>query len=358
MLLLVRLVTAYGASCQARTIRGDNALHCLLSSNFDHRHWLVPDEGEPVEELLFLLEKGCDFHATDITLAESDAQGNTFLHRLCYAEIGNFVTDINFIHRVKLLQEAGFDLQRHANTPNNAGYTPLYIILQRPEPHPVIVLYLLHSGAKFSDVNPLFLDNLEWASELSWYSDATEAYQWKLAQPKVTFNDVDRVYHLLVDRCKLPVFAVRCIMDTAEYWAHTKALIEKPNIQSILIYHAVPFSESRYWMPCRVVFSCKLWAIDDGTIQLSICRQNVVYNVPVYLRVESVPLVPPRTVFGVWDDYTALEQLDGGQQMAVKDLTCGDTLRLALIPDVDASGRVELEFFQIDMYFTMRVTIR
>ncbi|KAF9231978.1 hypothetical protein BU15DRAFT_81763 [Melanogaster broomeanus] len=399
MSLLIRLVTIHGASCQARTTHGDNALHCPLSTSYDHWHCLVPDEREPIEELLFLLEKGCDFHATgssgltvfataiehgylsisrillnrftpphaDIALEESDsgdAQGNTFLHRLCYRlEIGDSVTNINFIHRVNLLQEAGFDLRRYANTPNNAGYTPLYIILQCRKPRPVIVSYLLHFGAKFSDVNPLFLDNLEWASELSWYSDASEAYQRKFAQPKITFDDVDRVYHLLVDRCKLPVPAVRRIMDTAEYWAHTRALIENPNIQSILIYGcepiaslAVPFSETLYWTPCRVVFSCKLRAIDHGTIQLSICRQNVVYNVPVYLRVESVPLVPPRTVFGVWDDYTAAEQLDGGQQMAVKDLTCGDTLRLALIPDVDASGRVELEFFQIDMYFTMRAT--
>ncbi|KAF9238216.1 hypothetical protein BU15DRAFT_75377 [Melanogaster broomeanus] len=271
MPLLVRLVTIHGASCQARTIRGDNALHCLLSR--DLKPW-SPREEDPVEALLFLLEKGCDFHATgssgvtvlgtaienghlsiarvlldrfaqphaDITLADSDsadAQGNTLLHRLCYKPR---MTDTKFMGRVKLLQEAGYDPARHVNTLNNQGYTPLCIVLQCREHRPAIVSYLLHSGAKFSDVNPLFLDNLEWACDLSWYSDAIEAYQQTLAKPKLTFDDVDRVYCLLVDHCKLPVPAVRRIMDAAEYWAHTKTLREGLTVQSILTYDSEPLA--------------------------------------------------------------------------------------------------------------------
>ncbi|KAF9231048.1 hypothetical protein BU15DRAFT_68666 [Melanogaster broomeanus] len=340
---LVRLVTVYGASCQAHTTRGDSALHCLLSE--DMVLWQPPEE--PVEQFSFLLENGCDFHATgslgltvlgtaimngylsiarilldrfaqshaDIILTgpdPGDAQGNTFLHRLCYKpkySFGRVVTDTNFLDRVKLLQEAGYDL----------------------------------FGAKFSDVIPLFLDNLEWASDLPWYSDATEAYQQTLAKPKITFDDVDRVYHLLVDHCKLPVPVVRHIMETAEYWAHTTALRENLSISSYgsepIALPVVSSIDTQCWMPCRVRFACKLRAIDHCHVSL-----------------ENVPLEPPRTVFRVSDEYIHAVQPNGRERLAVKDLTCGDSLSLVFSPWEDVSGRVELEFIQIDMYFTMRAT--
>ncbi|KAF9238214.1 hypothetical protein BU15DRAFT_75375 [Melanogaster broomeanus] len=417
MSLLVRLVTIHGASCQARTIRGDNALHCLLSRELSY---FLPQAREPVEELLFLLEKGCDFHATgssgvtvlgtaiengyfsivrilldqfaqphvDITLAESDfadAQGNTLLHRLCYKSyLGDFVTGTDFMNRMKLLEAAGYDLARHANTLNNQGYTPLSIVLQCRQHRPAIISYLLRSGAKFSDMNPLFLDHFEWASDLSWYNDATEAYQRTLAKPKLTFDDVDRVYCLLVDHCKLPVPAVRCIMDTAEYWAYTKALREGLTIQSILTYDSDPFAVpavpsivTRCWVPCRVMFSCRPQVIDDceyaidgwtwevsnrphedvlRKIQLSIRHLGVLYAVPTDVYVENVPDERSKTVFGVWDAYTSAVQLNGRQRLAVKDLTCGDTLSLVFPPWEPINDRVELEFLQIDMYFTMTAT--
>ncbi|KAF9232181.1 hypothetical protein BU15DRAFT_81525 [Melanogaster broomeanus] len=269
MSCLVHLVRVHGASCQAHTIRGDNALHCLLSK--DVKRWQPPEE--PEEQFLFLLENGCDFHSTgssgltvlgtaiengyltiarilldrfaqlyaDITLAESDpgdAEGNIILHRLCYKlqHPPSVVTDTNFLDRVKLLQETRYDLMRHVNAQNNKGYTPLGIVLRSRKHCPAIVSYLLQFGANFSDVNPLFLDNLEWASGLPWYSDATEAYQRTLAKPKITFDDVDRVYCLLVGHCKLPVPAVRRIMDAAEYWAYTKTLRENLNIPSTSNY--------------------------------------------------------------------------------------------------------------------------
>ncbi|KAF9232068.1 hypothetical protein BU15DRAFT_67789 [Melanogaster broomeanus] len=275
--------------------------------------------GEPVEQLSFLLENGCDFRATG-------SSGVTVLG----------------LQSVKLLQEAGYDLVKYANTLNSQGYTPLCIVLPCRKYRPAIISYLLHSGAKFSDVNPLFLDNLQWASDLPWYSDATKAYQQTLAKPKITVDDVDRVYHLLVDHCGLPVSAVRRIMDAAEYWAFTKALRKNLNIRSILIYDtesiaspAVPSSENRDWVPRRVMFSCKLRAID---------------------HLGNIPLEPPTTVFGVWDQYTPAEQLNGRQRLAVKDLTCGDMLRLVFAPWVETTDAIELEFFQIDMYFTMRAT--
>ncbi|KAF9231045.1 hypothetical protein BU15DRAFT_82883 [Melanogaster broomeanus] len=316
-----------------------------------------------------LLDRFAQLHA-DITLAESvsgDARGNTLLHRLCYKlQRGDPVTDVHFMDRVKLLQEAGYDLARHANALNNQGYTPLGIVIQSRKHCPAIFSYLLHWGARFSDVNPLFLDNLEWASDLPWYSDATEAYHRTLAKPKITFDDVDQVYHLLVEQCKLPLPTVRRIMDAAEYWAYTKALIKNSNIQSVLTDDSEPITlpvvlsiDTRYWMPRRVRFACKLRAIDhylSRYIRLSIRRQSTVYTVPVHLQVESVPLEPPRTIFDVWDEHTPAVQLNGREQLSVKDLTCGDSLSLVFAPWEHAPGRVELEFFQIDMYFTMRAT--
>ncbi|KAF9233772.1 hypothetical protein BU15DRAFT_79797 [Melanogaster broomeanus] len=389
MSLLVRLVTIHGASCQARTIRGDNALHCLLSRDSSSR------EEEPIGEALFLLENGCDVHATsssgvtvletaiengylsiaqillhqraqphaDITPAGSDTRGNTVLHRLCYKiRSRRRLTDPNFMDRVKLLQEAGYDLARHANILNNQGHTPLGIVLRSRDPCPAIVSYLVHSGAKFSDVNPLFLDDLEWASDLRlpWYSDATEAYQRALAKHKITFGDVDRVYHLLVDHCKLPVPVVRRIMDAAEYWAYTKALRENLTIQSTLTDNSEPITlpvmpsiDTRYCMPCRVVFSCKPQGIDldlSWDIQLSIRRQNVVYAVPLNIFVECVPFKPSRTDFGVWDEYTPEVQLNGRQRLAIEDIRSGDTLILELRR---WKPELELEFFQIEVYFRM-----
>ncbi|KAF9231976.1 hypothetical protein BU15DRAFT_81761 [Melanogaster broomeanus] len=323
MSLLVRLVSIHGASCQARNIGGDNALHCLLSRELEN--W-PQFQKEPIEELLFLLEKGCDFHATsssgvtvlgiaiengylsiarilldrfaqlhvDITLADSgDARGNTLLHRLCYKlQHGALVTDVHFMDRLKLLQEAGYDLAKHSIPEQSGIHPPL---------HP-----------KFSDVNPLFLDNLAWASDLPWYSDATEAYQRTRAKPKITFDDVNTVYHLLVDDCKLPVPAVRCIMEAAEYWAYTKAFRENLIVQTTLTYDialpVVPSIDTRYWVPRRVMVSYKPRRVTDiyasNRIQLSIRRQNVVYAPPLGIRVQSDPLEPPVTVFDVWDGYT------------------------------------------------------
>ncbi|KAF8839544.1 hypothetical protein BDN67DRAFT_969852 [Paxillus ammoniavirescens] len=130
MTLLVGLVKTHGASCQALTVGGYNVLHCLLESERRSKR-------EPMEGFLFLLENGCEFcavnssgvaplgtaidneylsiarsllaritqpHANTIEPHFADAEGNSLLHRL--------------------LQEAGYDLERHVNTPNNQGFTP------------------------------------------------------------------------------------------------------------------------------------------------------------------------------------------------------------------------------------------
>ncbi|KAF9230652.1 hypothetical protein BU15DRAFT_83361 [Melanogaster broomeanus] len=407
--LLVCLVQMHGASCQARTVRGNNVLDCLLSEEADKFVLFgYPRWEEPMETFWFLLDNahGCDFHIInswgvtvlgtaiengylciarillarfaqphpDVAQPDSgDAQGNTLLHRLCYnlQRRVSSLTEAKFTDRTKLLQEVGYDLAKHVNAPNNRGHTPLCIVLSDRKHRPAIVSYLLHLGAKFTDVNPLFLDNLQWASDLPWYCDATKAYQRALARPKVTFDDVDRVYRFLADHCKLPAPAVKRITDTAEYWAYIKVLRENIWFTGIsdsepIALPAVPSRDIGYWIPRRVMFSCKPRITNhsevtsnDAPVQLLIRRQGMVYAVPFELVVEHAHFAPPTTVFGVWDACTPAVQLNGKQQLAVDGLTSGDTLTLSLVPPpgrlTKDVGRVELEFFQIDMYFTMRL---
>jgi hypothetical protein len=117
-----------------------------------------------------------------------DVEGNSLLHRLCYKIQYRSMSDNEFMERANLLQEAGYDLKRHVNMPNNQGSLPFALFSATSERHrPAIVSYLLDAGAKFSDVNPLFLDNLQWASGLPWHRDATEAYERALARPNNNF---------------------------------------------------------------------------------------------------------------------------------------------------------------------------
>ncbi|KAF9235443.1 hypothetical protein BU15DRAFT_64800 [Melanogaster broomeanus] len=382
--LLVRLVKKHGASCQARSDRGDNALHILLGPQHSKR---VP---EPMEEFLFLMENGCDIHATNSSgttvlgmavengytsiarslisrvaheprvhmLSDSgDAEGNTFLHRLCYKFVAWQEDGVTaWMERMELLHEAGFDsdLARHVNKPNNQGFTPLCIILQGGGNHPVIVPHLLRLGAKFSDVNPFFLDNVQWAFDLPWYRDATEAYECALAKPTITFSDVIRVHYLLADKCgpKLPAHIVRLIMDMAEYWACTKVVRENVQWTGLdgsqePIALPVVSNETRCWMPRRVTFSCKQTAGNDH-----------------YLKLEAGDIVPLNSRLNIkkWcmcchgsSMYTLAKQLDEKQQLAVENLTSEDMLS-ARINSYGGDSVMELEFFQIDVYFTMRPT--
>ncbi|KAF9231120.1 hypothetical protein BU15DRAFT_82805 [Melanogaster broomeanus] len=403
MALLICLVKNHGASCQAWTACGDNALHILLQGQGP----LATQGSEPIQEFLFLMENGCDFLATGslgitvlgiaienghTSIAGSlispvarphahresdpgDAEGNTILHRLCYRlrfrRLYNDDLEGTWVNKVELLQEAGFDLAKNVNKPNHDGFTPLYIVLEGGGHHPVVVSHLLRLGAKFSDVNPLFLDNVEWASNLPWYHDATEAYERALAKPTITFSDVVRVHHLLANNCgsKLPAHIVRLVMDMAEYWACTKVVRENVQCTGLDGSHgpiALPIvSHGTWcWMPRRVMFSCKESASNlseyflSDSFKLSIQHQKVVYALPLGLNVKR-PHELPRTEFCAWDRYTPAKQWNGSQQLAVKDLTSGDTLSLRIEScegHPSESDALELEFFQIDMYFTMSPT--
>ncbi|KIJ06704.1 hypothetical protein PAXINDRAFT_103259 [Paxillus involutus ATCC 200175] len=390
---LVRLVKMYGASCQELTVGANNALHCLLGSEKGSR-------GELMEPFLFLLENGCDFCATnssgvtplgaaiengylsiarnllsrvaqphaDITRSDcADSQGNYLLHRLCYKfrllhDSFDSITNNKFMERANLLQEAGYDFKRHVNTPNNQGFTPLCIVLTRLDHRHAIVSYLLDAGAKFSDVNPLFLDRFQWASGLPWYRDATEAY---LARPKISFADVARVCHLLTNRCKLSLPIARLIVDMAEYWACKKVI--RSNVRYTIGRGGEPIplpalsSGTRSWTPRRVMLSCKLPVVDIytsgyGELKLLIKRQKAMYTLPYRLCVRPASLDPAETEFVVWDNHTAAVQLNRGHQLVLEDLRSGDALSMEFWRCAGSSEELELEFFQIDMYFAMRST--
>jgi hypothetical protein len=63
-------------------------------------------------------------------------------------------------------------------------------------------------------------------------------------------------------------------------------------------------------------------------------------------------LESPSSVFGAWDEYTPAKQLNGNHQLAIKNLRSGDTLTMEFY--ACSTPELELEFFQIDMYFTTR----
>jgi hypothetical protein len=96
---------------------------------------------------------------------------------------------------------------------------------------------------------------------------------------------------------------------------------------------------------------------DVSLFQLLIKRQNGVYAWPDTLEAwMPVPDDPTRTVFGVWNDRAVAIQLNRRHRLAVGDLQSGDALSMELYqlhPHWHVE-ELELEFFQIDMYFTMK----
>ena len=289
--ILTTLVENFGASCRSHTqVRGDNALHCLLKYN----------KGADTEEILtvvsFLVENGCDVHArnssgdtplqvavenghlsvvrgvlTQITrpyvyadhlkLYPGDTNMNAILHRLCQCDS---LWDGQFKDKVKLLQEAGYDFTRDINRPNRKGFTPLCIALLLAN-DPAIIPCLLDLGASFNHVNYVYMERLEWASNLPWYRDATDAHGRYLSRSKTTPDRVILVYHLLqvAHQGRLSSAITKSILDMAEYWA-CKTVIRK-NVRHTAAYDSEPIvipmvpgnPECERWTPRRLIFSCK-----------------------------------------------------------------------------------------------------
>ncbi|KAF9242309.1 ankyrin repeat-containing domain protein [Melanogaster broomeanus] len=117
--------------------------------------------------LKILTRKGLDDQALFLEI-----ESHGLLHILCRQQF----PEAECIHRAQALRQSGFRLENYVNTEDDRGFTPLSIVLNKKEPSPSLVTYLIDIGAKFSNVNYLHLNNLHWAHELSWYLDAIKAY--------------------------------------------------------------------------------------------------------------------------------------------------------------------------------------
>ncbi|KAF8833660.1 ankyrin [Paxillus ammoniavirescens] len=393
MKYFTHLVKIHGASVQARTIDGQTALQCLLRTDSLPPFWPPGKWNEPAEEFLFLVDHGCDIHATTssgVTLLQSAvvngyativqylldraaqlqvqaAEANGPLLELCSRV--PFITEDEFIERVQLLQAAGYDVARHANTPNYRGFTPLQIVLAQPKHLPLAISHLLDIGAKFSGVKYLYLDNLNWASHLPWYHDAVQAHQAVLSRPKATSRDVSQVYHLLANHFRLPFSIARRVLDMAEYWAyesHVKTDVmclsyfsARAKLEPILLL-PINSGAAYRWMPRRLVFSWKLLTFrahlksnDTFTIGLCVKREDGFFRVPLGHPAIYSPNEPSLGSVGfcVWEhDLSREPDWIERKELAVEDLIVGD----ALIATNQSSYTTFFEFFQVEVYCTLR----
>ncbi|KAF8452411.1 hypothetical protein L210DRAFT_3468299 [Boletus edulis BED1] len=383
--VLEPLVSTYGASCQSITLGGDNALHCL-----SRRHALFPYTSRPAAE--FLLENGCNIHAVNssgatplhlaienghISTAQLilsqlsavgsslpnvvDPNGNGSLHRLCI-RVRDGIDEDEFVERLTILQEAGQDLAKDINRPNNKGFTPLCIILRVDRHVSPVISVLLDLSARFSDVTPFYIDGLDWASNLPWYREAVEAYQLSESRFKPCFDDITQIYHFLslVHLPKIPPPVARLIMDMAECWAYTQVI--RNDVRYTIAYGGVQVAfpatpiGAVCWVPHRVIFSCKprvfLPHIQSfATIDILVGRPNATFIVPVKLRPEYSPSHPPKTVFDVWDKYTPATEPNGKGRLTIAELTPGDSFSVEF-RDGD-NDYFELEFFQVEVYYVI-----
>ena len=300
--VLIPLVRTYGASCRSITLGGDNALHCLLKKDSLNLH---PDSDAPHPVAKFLLENGCDIRAanssgaTPLQLAIEnghlstaqlilsqlsaspidlsiiiphavDSEGNSILHHLC-GKLHYWGEDEVVMDRLTMLQEVAYDLAKDINRPNHKGFTPLCIVLgashythtPASDKSIRVISVLLDLGARFPDVTPLYKDNFEWASNLPWYRNATEAYRLSQSRFKPRFGDVTEVYYLLqlAHLPKIPPLVARLIMNMTECWAYTNVV--KKDIRYTITHGGVPIAfpeipcDAGFWTPRRVTFSCK-----------------------------------------------------------------------------------------------------
>ncbi|KAF9242322.1 hypothetical protein BU15DRAFT_60450 [Melanogaster broomeanus] len=240
-------------------------------------------------------------------------------------------------------------------------FTPLSIVLNKKAPSPSLVAYLIDIGAKFSDANYLHLNNLRWARELSWYPDAIKAYDAMLARQSINLDDVREVQSSLTHRFSLLPRVVNQILDTAEFWACSS--ITHRNVE--FTYRQSKVSLALPWLSSdasdlklrRMVISYKLQE-DWGGVSVAPQRQEAT---PGFLPIDSRnSRLEVTNLIGteVWDRCDArthngflLEDLVTGDMLCferdVDDLNPYSELRQYIEIDL------ELEFLQIDMYYTV-----
>jgi hypothetical protein len=299
-----------------------------------------------------------------------ERESHGLLHALCQQTL-----ETEFMHRAQVLQEFGLCVEKHVNTEDNKGCTPLGIVLNNEEPSPSLVSYLIDIGANFSHVNYLHLDNLRWARELSWYPDAVKAYYAMLARHSINVGDVREVQSALACRFRLPPRVVNRILEAAGYWAcssvtyrNVEFTYRQPKVWLSLPWLSSDISNVKLR---RMVISYKVQdgeiyckasrAISDSTpgrplilwntISVTIQRQDVK---PTLLRIHANKLPSEVTNLietAVWDRYDPITKDNG---LSLNDLAHDHTLCFERNMDIDPeNAEIELEFLRIHMYYTV-----
>ncbi|KIJ12473.1 hypothetical protein PAXINDRAFT_171165 [Paxillus involutus ATCC 200175] len=427
----VHLLLERGASITARTKCGDTVLHTVLRRSAQHSPTaylymarLLIDKGCELNVLnsfwesplhlaaqlgyisivRLLLDKGAKLYGGVIYSAVKSFQSASFepilkmlthggladqtfffererhglLHELCQNASEAFHTEC--MHKIHVLLGCGLHVEKHINTEDNEGFTPLGIVLNNFEaPCPSLVSYLIDIGAKFSDVNYLHLDNLRWARELFWYPDAVRAYHVMLERQSIKPADVLDVQTALAYHFSLPLRVVDRILEAAGYWACSSVTYQ--NVE--FTYRQRKLCLSLPWLSSdisevklrRLIISSKAQdgeiysetshVVSDSTpgrpfpplsrISVVIQRQGVNFK-PVILHIFENNLPSEATSLmgtAVWDRYDPTTEDYG---FSVDNLVHGDTLCFERDMDIDpddAEIELQFQFLQIHMYYTV-----
>jgi ankyrin repeat protein len=425
---IVHLLLEHGASITARTKGGDTVLHTVLRRSarrsptaYLHMARLLIDKGCELNVLnsfgesplhlaaqlgyisivRLLLDKGAKLYGGVIYSAVKslhsasfepilkmlihggladqtiffEREDHGFLHILCQNAVRVEALHTKYMHKIHVLLGCGLHVEKHVNTEDSKGFTPLGMVLNRELPCPSLVSYLIDIGAKFSDVNYLHLDNLYWARELSWYPDAVKAYHAMLERQPINLTDILDVQTALACRFSLPPRVVNRILEVAGYWACGSVTYQKVEFtyRQSKLFLSLPWlsSDVSKVKLRRMVISYKVQdgeiyckvsrVISDSTpgspfilwsgISVTIQRQGVK---PTFLRIYGNNLPSEVTnLIGtvVWDRYDPITEDDG---FSLNDLVHGDTLCFERDMDIDPEkAEIELEFLRIHMYYTV-----
>ena len=98
-----------------------------------------------------------------------------------------------------------------------------------------MITYLLSVGADLADLEPFYIEQVQWASSEVWYPKLALKEGSLDNTPDCTGEQVDKiplataleVYNLLQKGLKLPSDIAGAILDIAEYWVHATAMYNK-----------------------------------------------------------------------------------------------------------------------------------
>ena len=315
------------------------------------------------------------------THAILDHRGNGILHRLCYKLSESRIEVVDFMSRLHSNYWDTILQWILINRSNHKGFTPLSIVLTTAElalsgPVAATISRLLSFGARFSNVTPLYQDNINHAWCFPWYHEAEEAYQLSPSRLPQTFDDVTRVYHLLrllpLPRYSPPI--ARLVMDMQSIGCTSK---------SSKTTSATPPPMVAYQFHCRhlqttledgrlaVLFFCNAGEVQDRTsksvlhrsratlhvdspmedvlrllsIRVRLIRHNEIYAIPILLEPRY------KTVFDVWDKHTpAKKKGRERKKLRVTDLKQGDAFDVKFVGFFDDFFAFE---FCVGVYYSI-----